>query len=352
LKEKGSIALQYGTTGGYTPLREWIAENNPIGIKVSPDNIIITSGSQQSLDMLGRVFINEGDHILVESPTYLGALQAWNAYGASYIATKIDDDGLIPEEFENSARCGPKFAYVQPNYHNPTGVSLTLERRKRILEIADHYGIPLVEDDPYGQLNFDCEPIDSLLKLDSYYRNCPGNYCGDVIYLGTFSKVLAPGMRMAYVIAPLNVINKINLAKQGADLHSATFNQVVTYEMIKDGFIDEHVQLIRRVYAQRRDIMLDALEKFMPEGCTWTHPKGGLFIWAFLPETIDTTELLAYAEKEKVAFVPGIQFFPGNHAMKNAMRLNFSNASPDSIVTGVKRLVAAYNAYLEEKGDH
>lgn len=349
LAEKSAIALQYGTTGGYTPLREWLAENNPIHANVSPDNIIITSGSQQSLDMLGRVFVNQGDHILVESPTYLGALQAWNAYGASYIPTRIDDDGLIPEEFENSARCGAKFAYIQPNYHNPTGVSLPLERRKRILEIADQYGIPMVEDDPYGQLHFDSEPIESLLKLDTYYRNCPGTYCGDVVYLGTFSKVLAPGMRIAYVIAPLNVINKINLAKQGADLHTATFNQVVVHEMIKDGFIDEHVQLIRRVYGQRRDVMLDALKKYMPEGTTWTHPKGGLFIWAYMPENVDTTELLPFAEEQKVAFVPGIQFFPGEHNLKNAMRLNFSNASPEHIVTGVQRLVAAYEAYIKSK---
>jgi len=349
LSEKSAIALQYGTTGGYQPLREWIAKNNKLGIEFSPDNLLITTGSQQSLDLLGRVFINSGDSILVESPTYLGALQAWNAYQAHYLPVPIDSDGLIINEFEKGLQQSPKFAYIQPNFHNPAGVSLPLSRRLDILALAERYGVPIIEDDPYGQLNYDCEPIDSLMLLDACKQNGAPVYCGGVIYLGTFSKLLAPGMRMAYIIAPVEVINKINIAKQAADLHTATFNQVVTYEIIKDGFIDEHVQLIRQVYRERRDILLAYLEKYMPPGTTWTHPKGGLFIWAFLPEDVDTTELLIYAEKQRVAFVPGIQFFPGDHEMKNAMRLNFSNTRPELIETGLQRLAAAYHDYQADR---
>ena len=348
LEEKSAVALQYGTTGGYTPLREYIAEHNHLGLNVSPENIIITSGAQQALDLVGRSYINDGDQVLVESPTYLGALQAWNAYGVQYLPTQIDNDGIIPEEFEKNIQLGAKFAYLQPNFHNPTGVSISLERREKIIRIADKHGIPIIEDDPYGQLYFDVEPIKSFLKLDSEYRSCSGEYCGDIMYLGTFSKVLAPGMRIAYVIAPLSVIGKINLSKQGADLHTATFNQVVVYETIKGGFIDEHVQEIRAVYKHRRDIMLEALEEYMPKGITWTHPYGGLFIWAFFPEDVDTTALLEYAIAEKVAFVPGEQFYPGEVKAKNAMRLNFSNANPDKIVEGIQRLLRSYEKYLVE----
>lgn len=345
LSEKSEEALQYGTTGGYYPLRKYLAENNQLDMKFSPDNIIITSGSQQSLDLLGRAFVNRGDHILVESPTYLGAIQAWNTFGAEYIPAMIDNEGVIPEEFRKSLRYGAKFAYIQPNFHNPTGVSIPLERRKAIIEIADHYGIPIVEDDPYGQLAMDCGKIDSLIKLDSQYRDCGGCYCGDVVYLGTFSKVLAPGMRIAYMIAPTNVIQKINLAKQGADLHTATFNQVVIHETIKEGFLDEHVQLIRRVYAERRDTMLEALKENFHDGYSWTHPEGGLFIWATLPDHIDTSELLQFAVEEKVAFVPGMYFFTGDDKTTNQMRLNFSNANPKLIVEGIQRLMTAIKKY-------
>ncbi len=348
LKEKSAIALQYGSTDGYLPLREWIAEHNNTGLKVSPDNVIITNGAQQGLDLLGRAFINQGDHILVESPTYLGALQAWNGYGAEYIPTKMNDAGILPEAFEQSIRCGAKFAYLQPNFQNPTGVSISLERRKKIIEIADHYGVPIIEDDPYGQLYYDEKPDSSLMKIDSEFRNCPGEYCGDVIYLGTFSKVLAPGMRIAFTIAPPQVIQKINLCKQGADLHTPTFNQVAIYETIKDGFINEHVQVIRAEYKHRRDIMLDALEECMPEGITWTRPKGGLFLWVFFPKTVDTTKLLEYAVAQKVAFVPGEQFFCDDEKISYMMRLNFSNAEPNRIIEGVQRLVKAYECYTKE----
>ena len=348
LDEKASVALQYGSTDGYLPLREWIAENNPTGMKFSPDNIIITNGAQQGLDLLGRAFINQGDRILVESPTYLGALQAWNGYGAQYLPTKMDKDGILPDAFEQSIRCGAKFAYLQPNFQNPTGVSITQERRKKLIAIADHYGVPLVEDSPYIQLYYDEEPGDSIIKLDSEYRNCSGDYCGDVIYLGTFSKVLAPGMRIAYTIAPPNVIQKINLCKQGADLHTATFNQVAIYETIKDGFIDEHVQVIRKEYKHRRDIMLEALKENMPEGISWTHPNGGLFLWAFFPKDVDTTRLLEYAVNEKVAFVPGEQFFVDEMRVKYMARLNFSNAEPSLIIEGVQRLIRAYETYRKE----
>ena len=301
LTTKGPMALQYGSTEGYTPLREMIARHSSrYGINVCADNILITSGSQQALDLLGKIFINRGDRVLVESPTYLGALQAWNAYGAEYVPVPSDENGMNPDYLEEALRTGPKFMYVLPNFQNPTGVTIPLERRKKILELADRYGVPIVEDDPYGQLRFEGEHLPALNVLDSQLRSGDATYLGNVIYLSTFSKILAPGLRLAWVIAPSEVIRKLVLAKQGADLHTATFNQVVAHEVGQHGFIDQHVQVIRKVYHERRDVMLDSLEEHMPQGIKWTRPQGGLFLWITCPNTINTDELFkeAVAEKE------------------------------------------------------
>jgi len=338
LDEHGSEALQYGTTDGYLPLREMISRHtNQYGIKVTADNIMITNGSQQALDLLGKIFINPGDRVLVESPTYLGALQAWNTYNAQYVTVPSDDDGIQIDKLEMALRTGPKFMYVLPNFQNPTGVTLPLERRERLVELADRYGVPIIEDDPYGQLRFEGKHIPTVEYLDDQLHGNGTSYHGNVIYLSTFSKILAPGIRLAWVVATPEIIQKLVTAKQGADLHTSTFNQIVAYEVSRKGFLDEHIKRINSVYKERRDIMLEELEKNMPEGVKWTKPLGGLFLWVSLPEICNSKELLIKAVEKKVAFVPGESFYPNGGGL-NTMRLNFSNAQPDMIRIGIRRL--------------
>ena len=346
MRDHGAEALQYGSTDGYVPLREMIARHtSQYGIKITIDNILITSGSQQALDLIGKIFINRGDRILVESPTYVGALQAWNAYGAEYVTVPSDEDGMIIEKLEEALRTGPKFIYVLPNFQNPTGVTMSLERRYKLVEIADRYGVPIIEDDPYGQLRFEGEHLPTVEVIDDKIRDQNGFYHGNVIYLSTFSKTLAPGIRLAWVIAPPEVIRKLISAKQGVDLHTSTFNQIVTYEVARGGFLSKHVCHINDVYRERRDIMLDALEKNMPPGVTWTHPKGGLFLWVKLPVGFNSTEILKDAIEQKVAFVPGNSFHP-NGGGENTMRLNFSYSNPDLIREGIARLGVTFKKYI------
>ena len=339
LSEVGAQALQYSTTEGYLPLREMIARHTArYGIEVTPDNIMITSGSQQALDLIGKVFINRGDRILVEEPTYLGALQAWNAYGAEYVTVPLDENGMNTDELESVLRTGPKFIYVLPNFQNPTGVTLSLERRKRLIALADQYGVPIIEDDPYGQLRYEGTHLPSVVSMDSEFRKNGGlDYRGNVIYLSTFSKILAPGLRLAWVVAPPEVIRKLVQAKQGADLNTAAFTQMVAYEVARGGFLDRHIWLIRRVYGERRNIMLEAMEQHFPPSVKWTHPQGGLFLWGIMPDFLDAKEVFKVAVERKVAFVPGESFFAtgGGH---NTMRLNFSNAAPEMIREGIARL--------------
>jgi 2-aminoadipate transaminase len=338
LREKGAVALQYGATEGYLPLRELIARHtNRFGIQVTPENILITSGSQQALDLLGKVFINEGDRIVVEAPTYLGALQAWNIYGADYVTVPSDENGMIVEDLEAALRAGPKFIYALPNFHNPLGVTIPLERRLRLVELADRYGVPIIEDDPYGELRFEGSHIPPIVVLDEKLHVQNGHYTGNVIYLSTFSKTLAPGIRLAWVIAPPEVIQKLVTAKQGADLHTSSFNQMVAYEVAKNGFLEKHIEHIIEVYRERRNVMLDSLEEHMPEGVKWTHPQGGLFLWLTLPEHMSSVDIFRDAVEQRVAFVPGESFYAldGGH---NTMRLNFSNATPEKINEGIARL--------------
>ena len=350
LSKQGALALQYSTTEGYLPLREQIARHSArYGIEVTPDNILITSGSQQALDLIGKVFINPGDHVLVESPTYLGALQAWNTYGAEYVTVPMDKQGMNTDYLEDALRTGPKFIYVLPNFQNPSGVTLALERRHVLVELADRYGVPIIEDDPYGQLRYEGEHLPSVVMLDDQYRNnndlC---YHGNVIYLSTFSKILAPGLRLGWVIAPPEVIRKLVQSKQGTDLHTATFNQVVAHEVSQGGFLDEHIKTIRRVYGERRDVMLASMDRFFPPEVDWTQPEGGLFLWGTLPQHLNSADVLETAVEQKVAFVPGEPFHPigGGH---NTMRINFSNASPEKIQEGISRLGEVLLAKIKGK---
>ncbi len=339
LKEAGPKALQYSTTEGYLPLREMIARHaGRFGIDIDADNVLLTSGSQQALDLIGKVFINHGDHLLVERPTYLGALQAWRTYQAEYACVSMDDDGMLTGEVESQIRTGPKFIYALPNFQNPSGVTLSLERRLHLIDLADHYGVPILEDDPYGQLRYEGEHLPSLVVLDDQRERTNGaTYRGNVIYLSTFSKTLAPGLRLGWIVAPPEVIQKLVQAKQGADLHTGTFIQMLAYEVAKGGFLDQHIKLIRRTYRERRDTMLHALDTYFPEGVTWTRPQGGLFLWLRFPEDMDAADILRQAVLQKVAFVPGQPFFPDGSG-KNTARMNFSNATPDRIDEGVRRL--------------
>jgi 2-aminoadipate transaminase len=339
LTEMGEQALQYGPTEGYFPLRQLIASNAAkYGIVVSPSNVLITSGSQQALDLFGKIFINRGDRILVESPTYLGALQAWNAYGANYVTIPSDEDGMQTQHLEELIKTNLKFIYVLPNFQNPTGVTLSLERRKQLIEIANLNGVPIIEDDPYGQLRYEGEHLPPVVVLDDEIRSKETPiYSGNVIYTSTFSKILAPGLRLAWVVAPEDVIKKLTQAKQGTDLHTSTFNQYIAYQVASSPFMREHIRHIREVYRERRDAMLHALQEYMPEGTKWTSPKGGLFLWVMLPEGYDTTTIFPKAILAKVAYVPGESFHP-NGGGKNTMRLNFSACRPEVINEGIQRL--------------
>lgn len=332
LKEMGPQALQYGPTEGYPPLKEYLAESmQKYGIPAVQGNILLTNGSQQALDLIGKVFIDEGDTIVVGRPTYLGALQAWNVYGPRYITVPLDDNGMQVELLDDILkREKVKFIYILPNFHNPAGVTLSLERRYQLVRIAARYGTFIVEDDPYGQLRYEGEDIIPIISLHKE----------NTIYLSTFSKTLSPGIRLGWIVAPERVIVKFVQAKQGTDLHTSTFVQYIAADICNRGILKRHVKGIRRIYRERRDVMLAAMEKHFPPGVTWTRPQGGLFLWVVLPEHVDTGKLLQVAlQEEKVAFVPGVVFYPsadlGGH---NCMRLNFSNASPEMIEEGIKRL--------------
>lgn len=355
LREHGAQALQYSTTEGYAPLREFIVQRmRRYGIPAHADNVLVTSGSQQALDLIGKIMINPGDLILTECPTYMGALQAWRAYQAEFVAVPLDADGLCCDQRLESALCtGPKFMYVLPNFQNPAGVTLSLSRRRRIVDVADQYGIPIIEDDPYGQLRFEGEHLPPLLVLDAERLDAQGNKAnkngyfehGNVIYLSTFSKTLAPGLRLGWIVAPSEVIQRCVIAKQGMDLHTSTFVQMVAYELARDGFLDDHVRTIRDVYRQRRDVMLESMATYFPPQVSWTHPQGGLFLWVTLPQALDATELLKEAIREQVAYVPGVAFYP--HAdVHNTLRLNFSNASNDEIENGIQRLGRVFDQAL------
>ncbi len=353
LEDKAALALQYGETEGYRPLREMIARHMVrYGIKASAENILITSGSQQALDLIGKLLINPGDRVLVEAPTYLGALQAFSFYGADYVSVPADEDGLRIDLLEGHLRSGPKFMYVLPNFQNPGGTTLSESRRHQLVQLAERYRVPIIEDDPYGQLRYEGEHLPPLFVLDR--KTVPrddGYNLGNVIYLSTFSKTLAPGLRLGWVVAPAEVIAKLAQLKQGTDLHTSTFTQIIAYEVARENFLDEHVKKLRSVYRERRDVMLEALAHEMPPGVTWTRPQGGLFLWVTLPEGMDANELFREGLKQDVAFVPGDCFFAPDCRGPDAnrhLRLNFSNANPERIRQGIRRLSVAVKAQIPE----
>lgn len=339
LTHEGQIALQYGPTEGYPPLKEFLADKmQKYGVPAVPENVLLTNGSQQALDLIGKVFIDAGTVVLTGRPTYLGAIQAWNAYQARFVTVPLDDDGMQVDLVENVLKNEPvRFIYVLPNFHNPAGTTLPLERRMRLAELAAEHGVFIVEDDPYGELRFEGEDVTPLVVLHKE----------NTIYLSTFSKTLAPGVRLGWIVAPERVLVKLIQAKQGADLHTSTFVQMIVNDICQRGLLKSHVRRLREVYRDRRDVMLSAMEEHFPPGTSWTHPQGGLFLWARLPEGFDAgTFLKTTVEEEQVAFVPGYAFYPSGDG-RNTMRLNFSNAQPAQIREGIARLGRAIRRELD-----
>lgn len=342
LEEDGEQALQYSPTEGFPPLREKIAKRMEfVGVEAEADDILITNGSQQGLDFSGKIFLNPGDVVIVESPSYLGAINAFKAYECKFLEVSTDDDGMIMEELEDALETteGIRMIYVIPDFQNPSGRTWSLERRKRLIELASKYDIPVVEDNPYGELRFEGERLPSIKSMDTE---------GRVIFLGTFSKTFCPGLRIGWVCASNEVLNKYILVKQGADLQSNSMSQRELDMFLEMYDLDAHIEKIKALYRRRRDLMLDTMKEHFPSEVKYTHPEGGLFTWAVLPEHINARELMGKALEKNVAFVPGGSFFP-NGGNENTMRINYSNMPEDRIVEGIKILGKVIKEALNEK---
>ncbi len=341
LEEMGTQALQYSATEGYNPLREKIAKRmEKQGIHKTKDNILVTSGSQQGLDFAGKVFLNPGDFVVCESPSYLGAINAFKAYQCEFIEVDTDDHGMIIEDLESklAAHDNVKMIYVIPDFQNPTGRTWNLERRKELLRVAKKFDLPIVEDNPYGELRFEGEMLPAIKALDDD---------GRVIFLGTFSKTFCPGLRVGWVCAEEDVLNKFITVKQGADLqcNSMTQREISMYMDLYN--LDAHVEKIKDVYRARRNLMIETIKKEFPAEVTCTYPEGGLFTWCTMPEHLNARDLMEVAILRNVAFVPGGSFFP-NGGRENTFRMNYSNMPEDKIVEGVKRIGEVLREALEK----
>jgi 2-aminoadipate transaminase len=337
LEQVGPAALQYSLTTGTPPLRHYLAERvSKQGFQVDDDNIQVTAGSQQGLDLVGRLFLEPGSVVITEIPTYLGALQAFNFYGAKYVSVPMDDDGVLIDQLEEKVReSKPRIIYIVPNFQNPSGITLSEERRHQLVEIAKRYKVPIVEDNPYGELRYAGKEVPSIQSIGGDH----------VIQLQTFSKIISPGLRIGWISASKEVMALIERVKQATDLHTNTFCQYVIAEYAKDGSLDRHIEELKVAYSERRQVMLDAMEEHFPEEVNWTRPEGGLFLWVTLPQGMNSARLLDKAVEKKVAYVPGSPFYAQTKG-ENTMRLNFSNASPEMIVEGIKRLGLVFKENL------
>jgi 2-aminoadipate transaminase len=329
LDECGPSALQYSITEGYLPLREYISRRYAKrGVKVRPEETLITNGSQQGLDLAGKIFLNKGDEVLVERPTYLAALQSFGMYEPVFNSVTLEEDGPDLESLEDALKGkSPKIFYTVPNFQNPTGISYSREKRQGVADLLAGQDTAFIEDDPYGELRFKGQDEPSMKK-----------FLGDkAILLGSFSKIVSPGVRLGWICAQDEIMEKLIVAKQASDLHSGCLSQRVVYQFLMDNEIDNHISRIQEAYGAQRDLMLKVMEETFPEGVKYTKPEGGMFLWVTLPEGFSSLELFHRAIKEKVAFVPGQAFFADGSGV-NTMRLNFSNSDPERIVEGITRL--------------
>ena len=335
----GREALQYSTTEGYDPLRKHIVDRmSKMSIKTTFENILVTSGSQQGLEFSGKIFLDPDDIVICESPSYLGAINAFKSYECQFREIQTDEHGMIMSHLEETIKENPKtkFIYVIPDFQNPSGRTWSLERRQKLIEIANKYDLVVVEDNPYGELRYEGEHLPAVKSLDTE---------GRVVFLGTFSKTFAPGLRIGWVCAEDELLNKYIMVKQGSDLQTSSMSQRELAVYLDDYSLDEHIEKIIAVYKTRRNLMIDTMKKTFPSEAKYIIPEGGLFIWVELPEHIDTKELMVKAVADNVAFVPGGSFFP-NSDTRNTMRLNFSNMNEENIVEGITRLGKLLNNEL------
>lgn len=341
-EEHGQEAMQYGAAKGVTALREVIQQHvkEKENVDSELDNVLVTTGSEQALDLVGKAFVDPGDTVLVEQPTYLCALDVFRSYGANFASVEMDEDGMKMDALEEALKANPntKLIYTVPNFQNPTGRTMTEERRKQLAELAEKYDVYVLEDNPYGEIRFAGQHIPAVKSFDK---------SGHVFYMSTFSKTLAPGFRLGWLVADKAVVNKLTVLKQSADLHTDNLAQFAVAQFFADNDVDAHVKEISALYGKRKDLMLEGIKKYFPEGVKYTDPEGGMFLWVEVPGVDDTVELFKECLEHDVAFVPGDPFFAGE-VQPGAFRLNYSNMKEDQIEVGLKRLGAALTAAVNK----
>ena len=341
-EEHGQEAMQYGAAKGVTALREVIQQHvkKKENVDSELDNVLVTTGSEQALDLVGKAFVDPGDTVLVEQPTYLCALDVFRSYGANFASVEMDEDGMKMDALEEALKANPntKLIYTVPNFQNPTGRTMTEERRKQLAELAEKYDVYVLEDNPYGEIRFAGQHVPAVKSFDK---------SGHVLYMSTFSKTLAPGFRLGWLVADEDVVNKLTVLKQSADLHTDNLAQFAVAQFFADNDVDAHVKEISDLYGKRKDLMLEGIKKYFPEGVKYTNPEGGMFLWVEVPGVDDTVELFKECLEHDVAFVPGDPFFAGE-AQPGAFRLNYSNMKEDQIEVGLKRLGAALTAAVNK----
>lgn len=341
-EEHGQEAMQYGAAKGVTALREVIQQHvkEKENVDSELDNVLVTTGSEQALDLVGKAFVDPGDTVLVEQPTYLCALDVFRSYGANFASVEMDEDGMKMDTLEEALKANPntKLIYTVPNFQNPTGRTMTEERRKQLAELAEKYDVYVLEDNPYGEIRFAGQHVPAVKSFDK---------SGHVFYMSTFSKTLAPGFRLGWLVADKAVVNKLTVLKQSADLHTDNLAQFAVAQFFADNDVDAHVKEISALYGKRKDLMLEGIKKYFPEGVKYTDPEGGMFLWVEVPGVDDTVELFKECLEHDVAFVPGDPFFAGE-VQPGAFRLNYSNMKEDQIEVGLKRLGAALTAAVNK----
>ena len=341
-EEHGQEAMQYGAAKGVTALREVIQQHvkEKENVDSELDNVLVTTGSEQALDLVGKAFVDPGDTVLVEQPTYLCALDVFRSYGANFASVEMDEDGMKMDALEEALKANPntKLIYTVPNFQNPTGRTMTEERRKQLAELAEKYDVYVLEDNPYGEIRFAGQHVPAVKSFDK---------SGHVLYMSTFSKTLAPGFRLGWLVADKNVVNKLTVLKQSADLHTDNLAQFAVAQFFADNDVDAHVKEISALYGKRKNLMLEGIKKYFPEGVKYTDPEGGMFLWVEVPGVDDTVELFKECLEHDVAFVPGDPFF-ADGVQPGAFRLNYSNMKEDQIEVGLKRLGAALTAAVNK----